>query len=339
MRRSITFALVIVLGLLTPALGQTVITAAGSTFVYPFLSKAFAEYAKAHGGVSISYQPVGSGQGVQLFSARSVDFGASDLPMYEEQLDRLGFPVIQVPVALGGEAIVYNVPGAPANLRLSRHALTDIFLGRIASWNDPEIAEANAGSKLPDLPVVVIHRADLSGTTYIFTSYLSAISPDWKSRIGAAEDVQWPSPGNVAALHNEGVAKRVHDTPGAIGYVELAYAVSGHLPSAALENRAGHYLRCTPQTVQAAAATKTEISPTDFLIVDRDGGASYPIAGYSWAILYKNLLDPDRARVVHDVLSWILSNNGQQLAASLNYVALPAAVQREALHAIDEMRT
>jgi phosphate transport system substrate-binding protein len=339
MRRSITFALVIVLGLVTPALGQTVITAAGSTFVYPFLAKAFAEYAKGHGDVSISYQPVGSGEGVQLFTARSVDFGASDLPMYEAQLDRLGFPVIQVPVALGGEAIVYNLPGAPADLRLSRRALADIFLGKVTNWSDAEIAQANPGAKLPNLPIVVVHRSDLSGTTYIFTSYLSAVSPDWKAQVGAAEDVEWPSAGNVAALHNEGVAKRVHDTPGGIGYVELAYAVTAHLPSAAIENRAGRYLRCSPQTVQAAAATKTQISPTDFLIVDRDGAQSYPIAGYSWAILYKNLLDPDRARVVHDVLTWILSNNGQQLAASLKYVALPAAVQREAQHAIDEMRT
>lgn len=339
MRRSILFAFAIAFGSIAPAWGQTVITAAGSTFVYPFLAKAIDAFSQIHTNVTIQYQAVGSGEGVRLFSQRSVDFGATDLPMYEAQLDRLGYPVIQVPVALGGEAIVYNVPGSPAGLHLSRRAVSDIFLGTVTNWNDPEIALANPGVRLPNLPVIVIHRADLSGTTYIFTSYLSRISPLWKAKVGAGEDVPWPSRGNIAALHNEGVAKRVLSTPGAIGYVELAYAVGEHLDTALLENRDGRYVKCTAQTIGDAAATKPRITPTDFLIVDRSGATSYPIAGYSWAVLYKNLLDPERAGVVHDFLQWVLSDDGQRLAASLNYVALPPDVQREAQHDIDEMRT
>ncbi len=244
------------------------------------------------------------------------------------ELQRAGSSVIQVPVALGGEAITYNLPQViPGGLRLTRELLAAIFLGKVTRWNDPQITKLNPRATMPDLPIVVVHRADGSGTTYIFTDFLSSVSSEWKDKVGTGKSVEWPAPSSVGGKGNEGVAGQVGQTPGAIGYVELAYVVENKLPSAQIMNRAGKWLYCTESTVRAAAATKPNISATDFSIVDRTGASAYPIAGYTWAMVYREPQDKIRGKQVKDVLSWIVGEDAQRIAGSLNYVPLPQSVQ------------
>lgn len=308
------------------ASGVTQITGAGSTFDYPFFSKAFYLYSSRHPQITVNYQPIGSGGGIQQFTQKTVDFGASDVPMNAAELARAGSTVVQVPVALGGEVLSYNVPGVPGGLRLSGKAVADIFLGKIGSWNDPELAALNPGKKLPKAPIVVVHRSEASGTTYIFTDYLSSISPEWKTRVGKGKSVSWPAPASVGGKGNEGVAGLIRNTPGAIGYVELAYALQNSMATATLQNRAGNWIACTQQSVRAAAAAKPSVSATSFSIVNGAGAQSYPIAGYSWAIVYKDPANRARAKIVRDVLEWLIGNEAQQIGASLSYVPLPANV-------------
>lgn len=322
-----------------PALAATQLTGAGSTFVYPFFSKAFYAYSDSHKDVAVNYQSIGSGGGIQQFIAKTVDFGASDVPMDKGELQRAGAPVVQVPVALGGEAITYNLPSAiPGGLRLSRQVLADIFLGKIARWNDPQLTKLNPRASLPDIPIVVVHRSDGSGTTYIFTDFLSSVSSEWKQKVGVGKSVEWPAQSSVGGKGNEGVAGSVRQTPGAIGYVELAYVIENKLPAAQLENRAGRWVDCTASTVRAAAATKPNISATDFSIVDRDGGSAYPIAGYTWAMIYQQPQDKTRGKLVKDVLGWIVGADAQRIAGSLNYVPLPENVQDVARKAIAQIQ-
>lgn len=336
LRSGIISALLVAFAL--PALAATQLTGAGSTFVYPFFSKAFYQYSQAHGDTTVNYQSIGSGGGIQQFTQKTVDFGASDVPMNADELKRASDPVIQIPVALGGESIVYNVPDIHKGLRMTRELVANIFLGKITNWNDAAIAKLNPGSKLPSLPIVVVHRSDGSGTTYIFTDFLSSVSPEWKSKVGTGKSVSWPATSSVGGKGNEGVAGQVNNTPGAIGYVELAYALENHMDSAALQNRSGQWVNCSIDTVRAAAATKPNVTATDFSIVNAPGARSYPIAGYSWAMVYRSMSDRGRAKLVHDVLSWIVSPEGQKVAGSLDYVPLPENVQKSALHALAEMQ-
>jgi phosphate transport system substrate-binding protein len=335
-RRVLVAALV--LAFTAPALAATQLTGAGSTFVYPFFSKAFYTYSQQHGDVTVNYQSIGSGGGIQQFSQKTVDFGASDVPMNGDELKRAGAPVIQIPVALGGESVVYNLPGIHKGLRLTRQLIVDIFIGKITNWNDGAIAKLNPGTHLPNLPIIVVHRSDGSGTTYIFTDFLSHVSGDWKSKVGTGKSVSWPAQSSVGGKGNEGVAGQVGNTPGAIGYVELAYALENHMDSAAIENRSGKYVNCSIETVRVAAATKPNISATDFSIVDSIGARSYPIAGYSWVMVYKSMPDRGRARMIHDVLSWVVGDEAQKLAGTLNYVPLPDNVQQTAQRSLKGMQ-
>jgi len=320
-----------------PALAATQITGAGSTFVYPFFSKAFYEYGSKHPEVTVNYQSIGSGGGIQQFTAKTIDFGASDVPMNATELKRAGAPVVQVPVALGGEAITYNLPDLKGDLKLSRHLLVDIFLGKVTNWNDPSIAKANPGVALPSLPIVVVHRSDGSGTTYIFTDYLSNVSGEWKYKVGTGKSVQWPAASSVGGKGNEGVAGVVRQTPGAIGYVELAYVIENKMSAAKLENAAGKFLACTQADVAAAAATKPNVSATDYSIVNAKGADAYPIAGYTWAMVYAQPADKGRAKLVRDVLEWTITQ-GQGIAGGLNYAPLPANVQKSALRALEQVK-
>ncbi|HEV3155999.1 MAG TPA: phosphate ABC transporter substrate-binding protein PstS [Candidatus Baltobacteraceae bacterium] len=320
-----------------PALADTQLTGAGSTFVYPFFSKAFYEYSRKHTDVNVNYQSIGSGGGIQQFIARTVDFGASDVPMNADELKRAGAPVVQIPVALGGEAITYNLPvEIKAGLKLTREALADIYLGKIAKWNDPEIAKLNSQTTLPDLPIVVVHRSDGSGTTFIFTDFLSTVSSEWKEKVGTGKSVQWPAQSSVGGKGNEGVAGQVRQTPGAIGYVELAYVLENHMEQVLLQNVSGKYVACTEATVQAAAATKPDITPRDFSIVDRKGNDTWPIAGYTWAMLYADPTDKVRAKLTQDVLAWTVTE-GQAIASSVDYVPLPRNVQASAKKALAQI--
>lgn len=302
-------------------------TGAGSTFDFPFFSKAFYQYNQQNPAVTVNYQPVGSGGGIQQFTQKTVDFGATDVPMNTSELGKAGPGVIQIPVALGGEAITYNLPNVAAAVRFTGPVIAQIYLGKINDWSDPALARLNPGVKLPKLPIVVTHRSDGSGTTYIFTDYLSSIYPPWKTAVGTGKSVQWPAQGSVGGKGNDGVAGVVRQTPGAIGYVEQAYAVENHMPVGLVQNRAGKWLAPTQQTVAAAAAAKPGVTAVNFSIVNQAGANSYPIAGYSWALLWAHPSDAQRGRGLKELFGWLTGPQGQTIAGSLQYVPLPGNIQ------------
>jgi phosphate transport system substrate-binding protein len=318
------------------ASAATQLIGAGSTFDYPFFSRAFYAYSEQHPEVTVNYQSIGSGGGIQQLIAQTVDFGASDVPMDAQELARAEAPILQLPATLGGEGIAYNVPGVPKGLRLTRSLVADIYLGKITKWNDPAIVRLNPGVRLPDLAITVVHRSDGSGTTYIFTDFLSRVSPEWKEKAGAGKSVAWPAPSSVGGKGNEGVAGLVRQMQGAIGYVELAYLLENDMPYALLQNRAGKYLYPTIATVAAAAATKPNVSARDFSIVDMPCAQCYPISGYSWVLLYKNPRDAGRGRLLKELMSWLVTK-AQPIAKSVAYVPLPDNVRQRALHMLDAM--
>jgi phosphate transport system substrate-binding protein len=323
------------------AAADTQLTGAGSSFDFPFFSRAFYEYGKAHGDVQVNYQSIGSGGGIQQFTAKTVDFGASDVPLTATEMKAAqasNGDVVQVPVALGGVVVAYNVPGSNGHLKLDQTTLANIFLGKITNWNDPTIAKLNPGANLPSLSIVVAHRADGSGTTYIFTDYLSKISPEWKTKIGTSKVVNWPAASSVGAKGNEGLAGQVRNTPGAIGYLELAYALDNDISYAALRNSAGQFVVPTVDTVRNAAAQKPNVSPSDFSIVDQGGADSYPIAGYSWVMLWKNQPNAAKGKQLVSLFRWIVTD-AQALATKIRYVNLPSNVQGEADKALSSIRT
>ena len=325
-------------GLVAPALAASLaLTGAGSTFDYPLFSRIFYEYSRNNPSVSVNYQSIGSGGGIEQFSKKTVDFGASDVPMNAKELARAGFPVIQVPVALGGEGIAYNLPGIKKGLKLTPEVLAGIYLGTITTWNDPALTALNPGVKLPKMPITVVHRSDGSGTTYIFTDYLSAVSTQWAAKVGRGKSVAWPAPSSVGGKGNEGVAGLVEQTPGAIGYVELAYLLSNDMSYAKLRNKAGNFVFPSLQTVAAAAATKPDISATNFSIVNAGGADSYPISGYSWALLPVTPANASHAAALKTLFDWTVTK-GQADAAAIGYVPLPANVQATAQKDIAAMR-
>lgn len=326
----------VTIALATAAHAATQIVGAGSTFDFPFFSKAFYDYSANHPDVTVNYQSIGSGGGIQQFTAKTVDFGASDVPMSPQELERTGAPVLQIPITLGGAGIAYNLPGIDKGLKLTREVVADIYLGKIAKWNDPAIVSLNPGVKLPDMPITVVHRSDGSGTTYIFTDFLSNVSPEWKAKVGTGKSVQWPAPSSIGGKGNEGVAGLVRQTPGAIGYVELAYLLENNMPFAQLQNKAGKYVFPTIATVAAAAATKPNVSATDFSIVDSVCEDCYPISGYSWVLLYEKPHDPARARLIKEIMTWLVTQ-AQPIAKTVDYVPLPENVQKQALTVIGQM--
>jgi len=303
------------------------LTGSGSTFDAPFFSVAFAKYQQQHPAVTISYAAVGSSAGITAFSARQVNFGASDVPMTAaEQAIATGGPVTQVPVDLGGEGIAYNLRlPAGARLHLTGPVLAAIYLGQITRWNDPAITALNPGLTLPPAPITVVHRSDGSGTTYIFSNYLSAVSPAWAAKVGAGKTLNWPA--GEGAEGNGGVASAVFRTPWSIGYIEQAYSAGLLLPFAAIRNQAGNYVTPSAQTVAADAAQKPAITPTDFSIVNEPGADSYPISGYSWALVYTRQASQATGQALVTMLDW-LTHDGQAYAAANGYVPLPAQIQQ-----------
>jgi phosphate transport system substrate-binding protein len=319
-----------VLAVAAPALAATQLTGAGSSFVYPFFAKAFYQYGQDNKDVTVNYQSIGSGGGIEQFTAKTVDFGASDVPMTPEEVKRAGGDVLQIPVALGGEAVIYNLPGLKGSLRLTREDIAEIYLGKIAKWSDAQLKKDNPGTSLPDLAIVPVNRSDGSGTNYIFTDFLSHVSAEFKTKVGAGKSVQWPAAAAVGGKGNEGVAGAVKQTPGAIGYVELAYAIENKLSQSMVQNKAGKWGECALENVKAAAATKPDVSPTNFSIVDTSAADAWPIAGYTWAFVYQNPTDKARAKITKDVLAWAVTK-AQPIAGTLNYVPLPQNVQQTAL--------
>jgi len=300
---------------------------AGSTFDAPFFSVAFARYQQQHPGVTIGYAVVGSSAGIAAISAQQVDFGAADVPMTAaEQAAARGGPITQVPVDLGGEGIAYNLSlPAGARLHLTGPVLAGIFLGQITRWNDPAITALNPGLSLPAAAINVVHRSDGSGTTYIFSNYLSAVSPAWAAKVGTGKTLNWPA--GQGAEGNGSVALEVNRTPFSIGYIEQAYSQGLLLPFAALRNQAGNYVTPSARTVAADAAQKPAITPADFSIVNQPGPDSYPISGYSWALVYTRQQDQARGQALVAMLDW-LAHDGQAYAAANGYVPLPAGIRQ-----------
>lgn len=301
------------------------LTGAGSTFDQPFFTKAFYLYNQADSGVTVNYASIGSGGGIQQFQGQTVNFGATDVPMSPLDISKAtGGQVLQVPVALGGVSISYNVPGVRGGLSLSPKVLTDIFLGNVKTWNNSEIKRLNPKVKLPSNPIETVHRADGSGTTYIFTNYLSTVSPAWSAGPGTGKSVSWPN--GVGEQGNAGVAGFIKTTPYSIGYVELAYAIQNHFTYTKVQNAAGKFVSPSLTSVAADAAQKPNITSVDFSIVDQPGAASYPISGYSWALVYQLQKNQALGTTLVDVLDWV-THGGQSQAATLNYVPLPANIE------------
>ncbi len=310
-----------------PGGGKPTLTGAGSTFDEPFFSVAFARYQQQHPGVTIGYSAVGSSAGIAAISAQQVNFGAADVPMTAaEQAAAKGGPVTQVPVDLGGEGIAYNLSlPAGARLHLTGPVLAGIILGQITHWNDPAITALNPGLPLPPAAITVVHRSDGSGTTYIFSNYLSSVSPAWAARVGTGKTLNWPA--GEGAEGNGGVATTVFRTPWSIGYIEQAYSTGLLLPFAAIRNQAGNYVTPSAQAVAADAAQKPAITPADFSIVNEPGAASYPISGYSWALVYTRQASKATGQALVTMLDW-LTHDGQAYAAANGYVPLPPQVQQ-----------
>ncbi len=324
-------ALIAFPALATAANAQSVdLTGAGATFPYPIYSKWFSDYATKT-GVRINYQSIGSGGGIRQLSEQTVDFGASDAPMSDAELAKAkGGRILHFPMVLGAVVVTYNLPEVQKSLKLSGTVLGDIFLGRITRWNDPRIAALNAGVELPAKDILVVHRSDGSGTSYIFTDYLAAVSPAWAAGPGKGKEVQWPV--GLGGKGNEGVAGQVRQIAGSTGYVELAYARQNKLSYAEVQNAAGAYVAPTIEAITeaAAAASKTLDKNTDFRvsIVNAPGKKAYPISSFTWLLVYEKMPDAAKARKLADFLKYAWTN-GQKAAAALDYAPLPRNVVQQ----------
>ena len=319
------------IALMVGALGAAVsaqkvqITGAGATFPYPIYSKWFAEYNKLHPNVEINYQSLGSGAGIRQVTSKTVFFGATDGPMTQEQLDAAPGKVLHFPTVLGADVPVYNIAGVTQALKFSGQVLADIFLGKITKWNDPAITKLNEGVSLPGTDITVVHRSDGSGTTYIWVDYLAKVSPEWKQKVGVNTSVNWPV--GLGGKGNEQVAGLVKQTPGAIGYVELIYAIQNKITYAAVQNPSGKFITATTESVTAAAAEAAKKMPLDFRvsITNAPGEAAYPISSFTWLLLYETPQDKALGKVMVDFMNWALTD-GQKFAPDLGYAPLPAVV-------------
>jgi len=316
---------------------QTIqLNGAGSTFGTPIYTKWFSEYNKIHPNVQINYQSIGSGGGIQQVTAHTVDFGASDGPMTPEQMAKAP-GIMHFPTVLGGVVPMYNIPGVNVDLRFTGPVLANIYLGRITKWNDPAIAKLNPGVKFPALPIAVVHRADGSGTTYIWADYLSRVSPEWKTKVGVSTSLKWPV--GVGGKGSEGVSGQVRQQPGAIGYVELIYALQNHIAYGFVQNADGKFLKATLGGVTAAAAAAARKMPADFRvsIVNAPGPDAYPIASFTWLLVYRHPSDAVRGKIMKDFLHWMLGD-GQKYCADLGYAPLPREVIRMEEAAVDKLQ-
>jgi phosphate transport system substrate-binding protein len=316
-----------VVAAVVPAAAQD-LTGAGATFPYPLYSKWFNEYA-GKTGVKINYQSIGSGGGIRQLSEQTVDFGATDAPMSDAELAKAkGGPVLHIPTVLGAVVIIYNLPGLTQPLNLSGETIAAMFQGQITRWNDARIASQNPGATLPATDILVVHRSDGSGTSYVFTDYLAAVSPAWAARPGKGKEVQWPV--GLGAKGNEGVAGQVKQTPGAIGYAELAYATQNKLSTAAVGNAAGEFVAPAIASVTAAAAGAAAKLPPDtdyrVSIVNAPGKGVYPISSFTWIIVYQKQPDAVKGKKLVDFLRWALAD-GQAMAAPLDYAPLPETMR------------
>jgi phosphate transport system substrate-binding protein len=327
-------AIVLLTGVSATASAQMMINGAGATFPYPIYSKWFDEYAKVDPSVRFNYQSIGSGGGQKQILAQTVDFGASDGPMSDDNLAKAPGKLLHIPTVAGADVVAYNLSGNPA-LKFDADTIAGIFLGQIKKWNDPKITALNPGVTLPDQEIVVVHRSDGSGTTYIWTDYLSKISPEWKTKVGTNTSVNWPT--GIGGKGNEGVAGQVRQTPGALGYVELIYAVQNKMSYAEIKNAAGEFVKPTLESVTAALATAEIPDDFRFSMTNAPGKGAYPIAGATWLLVYQQQKDAAKGKKLVEFLKWSLTD-GEKMAKDLQYAPLPESVQQRVLKRIGEIK-
>jgi phosphate transport system substrate-binding protein len=317
-----------------PAAAET-LNAAGATFPNPIYQKWFSEYHNSHPDVEINYQGVGSGAGIRQLTSHTVDFGASDGPMTDQQLSDAGFKIFHIPTVLGSVVPAYNIPGVTETLKFTPQILAGIFLGKITNWSDPAIAKVNPGVKFPSLPIVVIHRSDGSGTTYIFTDYLSKVSPEWKEQVGKNTSVRWPV--GLGGKGNEGVAGQIRQMEGGFGYIELIYALQNHIPFGIVQNAAGKFIKASLESTTAAAASMKQI-PDDFRvsITNAPGSDAYPIASFTWLLIPAHWSDAGKRTAVVDFVNWML-DHGEEMTKDLDYAPLPTSVAEKVRNRVKEI--
>jgi phosphate transport system substrate-binding protein len=323
-----------------PLAAQTTLNGAGATFPYPIYSKWFSEYHKVHSDVQINYQSIGSGGGIRQVTEATVDFGASDMPMTDEQLNeaqtKLKTKILNLPSVLGAVVPAYNIPGVSGEVKFTPDALAGIFLGKITKWNDKAITSVNPGMNLPDKEIIVVHRSDGSGTTFIWTDYLSKVDSDWKTRVGSGTSVKWPI--GSGGKGNEGVAGSIRQLQGSIGYVELIYAVQNNITYGSVRNAAGVFLKASLEGVTAAAASAPKM-PADFRvsITNAPGKDAYPISSFTWLLIPQQSKDANKGKILADFLNWMVTD-GQKMTNALSYAPLPDSVVQKEKEAIKTVK-
>jgi phosphate transport system substrate-binding protein len=334
MRKIVLLLVCVVLAL--PAFGQTTLNGAGATFPNPMYSKWFSEYHKLHSDIQVNYQPIGSGGGIRQVTAGTVDFGASDMPMTDKQLQEAKSKILNIPTVLGAVVPAYNIPGVTGEVKFTPDALAGIFLGKISKWNDKAITEPNPGVNFPDKDIVVVHRSDGSGTSFIWTDYLSKVSPDWKSQVGSDTSVKWPI--GMGGKGNEGVAGFIRQLSGSIGYVELIYAVQNNIPYGSVRNSSGVFVKASLDGVTAAAASAPKM-PADFRvsITNAPGKEAYPIASFTWLLIPAQSKDAAKGKILGDFLNWMVTD-GQKMTTALTYAPLPDNVVAKVKDAIKQVK-
>jgi len=321
-------------GLAATAFAQMTINGAGATFPYPIYSKWFDAYAKVDPSVRFNYQSIGSGGGQKQILAQTVDFGASDAPMSDENLSKAQGKLLHIPTVAGAVVLTYNLENSPT-LKLDGPAIADIFLGKITKWNDQRIVAMNPGVQLPDQDFVVVHRSDGSGTTFIFTDYLSKVSPEWKQKVGNNTSVNWPA--GLGGKGNEGVSGQVKQTPNSIGYVELIYAIQNKMPYAEVKNAAGSFVKPTLEAVTAALATAEVPDDFRFSMTNPPGKDAYPVGGATWLLVYQNQKDKEKGKKLVEFLKWA-ETDGQKMARDLHYAPLPDDLQQRVRKEIETIQ-
>ena len=327
--------------MVSPGFAADMLTGAGATFPYPIYSKWFHEYNKLNPDIQINYQSIGSGAGIKQITEGTVDFGASDGPMNDAQLaefkEKRGCEILHFPTVLGADVPTYNIPNVTAELNFTPEALVGIFLGKITKWDDPEIAKANPDVKLPNNDIVVVHRSDGSGTTYVWVDFLAKISPEWKEKVGVGTSINWPV--GLGGKGNEGVSGLVKQTPNAIGYVELIYALQNDLSFGKVRNTGGNFVKADLASVTAAAAGASEKMPDDFRvsITNASGKTAYPICSFTWLLVPTKIQDAAKRKAITDFLRWMLTD-GQKMTSDLSYASLPKPVVTKELAAIAKIK-
>lgn len=322
---------------LAVAEAKVLITAAGATFPYPIYAKWFEEFPKKYPDVEINYQSIGSGGGIRQLTEGTVDFGASDMPMTDEQMSKMKVKPLHFPTVLGGVVPTYNIPGITQDIKFTPEALAGIFLGKIKNWNDAELKKVNPGVKFPGAEIVVVHRSEGSGTSFVFTDYLSKVSPEWKKDVGVNASVKWPV--GLGAKGNEGVSGLVKQTPNAIGYVELIYAIQNKMGYGTVRNSAGNFVKADLASVTEAAAGAAKNMPDDFRvsITNAPGKNAYPISTFTWLLIPSKIEDPGKKKAITAFLHWMLAD-GQKQAAPLGYAPLPKEVVAKEEKAISRIQ-